>query len=73
MSFAFTGRFPARRPRRLRRDDFSRRLAREHRLCADDLIHPVFVHTARDDEPVASLPGVSRMSTAARSLERDPT
>ena len=62
MSFAFTGRFPARRPRRLRRDDFSRRLFREYRLGADDLIYPVFVHTARDDEPVASLPGVSRKS-----------
>jgi porphobilinogen synthase len=46
----------------MRRDEFSRRLARETRLSADDFIYPVFVHDARDDAPVASLPGVSRMS-----------
>jgi len=63
MSYAFTGRFPARRPRRLRRDDFSRRLVQEHRLAADDLIYPVFVlDGAKREEPVASLPGVSRKS-----------
>jgi len=63
MSPAFTGRFPARRPRRLRRDDFSRRLVREHRLSADDLIYPVFVlDGAKREEPVTSLPGVSRKS-----------
>jgi porphobilinogen synthase len=63
MSHAFTGRFPARRPRRLRRDDFSRRLVREHRLTADDFIYPVFVlDGSRREEPVASLPGVSRKS-----------
>ena len=61
MSFAFASRFPHRRPRRLRRDEFSRRLAREHRLTADDLIYPVFVlDGTRREEPVASLPGVSR-------------
>jgi len=38
-----TGAFPARRMRRMRRDDFSRRLMREHTLTADDLIYPVFV------------------------------
>ena len=43
MSFAFTGGFPSRRPRRLRRDDFTRRMVREHRLAADDFIYPVFV------------------------------
>jgi porphobilinogen synthase len=63
MSFAFTGRFPVRRPRRLRRDDFSRRLVREHRLAPDDFIYPVFVlDGAKREEPVASLPGVSRKS-----------
>ena len=63
MTFAFTARFPARRPRRLRRDDFSRRLAREHRLSADDFIYPVFVlDGAKREEPVPSLPGVSRKS-----------
>jgi porphobilinogen synthase len=63
MSFTFTGRFPVKRLRRMRRDDFSRRLARETRLAADDFIYPVFVQdgTARD-QPVASLPGVFRKS-----------
>jgi porphobilinogen synthase len=63
MSFQFTGRFPAKRPRRMRRDDFSRRLARETRLSADDFIYPVFVHDGeRRQAPVASLPGVARKS-----------
>jgi porphobilinogen synthase len=49
--------------RRMRRDDFSRRLMREHRLSADDLIYPVFVlDGARREEPVASLPGIARKS-----------
>ena len=47
----------------MRRDDFSRRLARETRLGPDDFIYPVFVlDGARREEPVASLPGVSRKS-----------
>ncbi|MDP5240746.1 porphobilinogen synthase [Uliginosibacterium sp. 31-16] len=60
LSFA---RFPANRPRRMRRDEFSRRLMRESRLSADDLIYPVFVleGTGRV-EPVTSMPGVSRVS-----------
>jgi porphobilinogen synthase len=63
MTYSFSGRFPARRMRRMRRDDFSRRLMREHRLTADDLIYPVFVlDGARREEPVGSLPGVSRKS-----------
>jgi len=62
MSFHFTGAFPGRRPRRMRRDDFSRRLARETRLAPDDFIYPMFVHEARDDVPVPSLPGVARKS-----------
>jgi porphobilinogen synthase len=63
MTFAFTSRFPSRRPRRLRRDDFTRRLAREHRLASDDLVYPVFVlDGARREEPVASMPGVARKS-----------
>jgi porphobilinogen synthase len=57
------GRFPARRMRRARRDDFSRRLVRESRLSADDLILPVFVREgSRVSEPVASMPGVVRRS-----------
>jgi porphobilinogen synthase len=63
MSFDFSGRFPARRMRRMRRDDFSRRLMREHRLASDDLIYPVFVLDGTNrEEPVPSLPGVSRKS-----------
>ena len=63
MSFLLTGRFPERRMRRMRRDDFSRRLMRETRLSADDFIYPVFVcDGTRRAEPVASLPGVSRKS-----------
>jgi len=54
--------FPYTRPRRMRRDDFSRRLMREHRLSADDLILPVFVHELTGRTPVASMPGVDRLS-----------
>jgi len=46
----------------MRRDDFSRRLMREHRLTADDLILPLFVHEERGRTPVASMPGVERLS-----------
>ncbi|HHJ17016.1 MAG TPA: porphobilinogen synthase [Gammaproteobacteria bacterium] len=49
--------------RRMRRDDFSRRLMRESRLSADDLIYPVFVLEGEGQrEPVASMPGVERLS-----------
>jgi len=58
----FTG-YPLTRMRRMRRDDFSRRLMRETRLTPDDLIYPVFVLERTDRrEPVASMPGVERMS-----------
>lgn len=48
--------------RRMRRDDFSRRLMREHVLTANDFIYPVFVHDKTGREPVASMPGVERLS-----------
>jgi len=55
--------FPSIRMRRMRRDDFSRRLMREHRLSADDLIYPVFVLEGEGIvQPVSSMPGVSRVS-----------
>ena len=55
--------FPALRPRRLRRDDFTRRLVREHRLSVDDLIYPVFVLDGKNRrEAVPSMPGVERLS-----------
>ena len=57
------GRFPAIRKRRMRRDDFSRRLMRESRLSVDDLIQPVFVLEGEGQcEAVASMPGVERLS-----------
>ncbi len=57
------GRFPQRRMRRLRRDDFSRRMVREYSLSADDLIYPVFVVEGSGVvQPIASMPGVSRLS-----------
>jgi porphobilinogen synthase len=57
------GRFPQRRMRRMRRDEFSRRLRREHRLTTDDLIYPLFVIEGRNrSEPVPSMPGIRRHS-----------
>jgi porphobilinogen synthase len=57
------GRFPAIRMRRMRRDDFSRRLMRETVLTANDLIYPVFILDGKDrTENVASMPGVERMT-----------
>jgi porphobilinogen synthase len=57
------GRYPQRRLRRMRRDEFSRRLARENRLSTDDLILPVFVLDGSGAiQDVASMPGVSRRS-----------
>ncbi len=55
--------FPASRPRRLRRDAFTRDLVREHRVSASDLIWPVFVLEGQQrSEDVASMPGVRRLS-----------
>lgn len=57
------GGYPRTRMRRMRRDAFSRRLMREHRLTADDLIYPVFVlEGSGQREAVASMPGVERLS-----------
>ncbi|HRO87867.1 MAG TPA: porphobilinogen synthase [Chiayiivirga sp.] len=50
------------RPRRMRRDDFSRRLMRENLLSTNDLIWPVFVHEEKGRAPVGSMPGVERLS-----------
>jgi len=55
--------FPATRMRRMRVDDFSRRLMRENKLSVDDLIYPVFVLDGENRrEAVASMPGVERLS-----------
>src|SRR3954466_6209540 len=57
------GQFPAVRMRRMRRDDFSRRLMREHVLSADDLIYPIFIIDGKArTEKVASMPGVERLT-----------
>ncbi len=53
---------PHYRPRRMRHDEFSRRLMRENTFTTDDLIWPVFVHELPGRTPVASMPGVDRMS-----------
>lgn len=67
--------FPATRMRRMRRDDFSRRMMRESRLAADDLIYPVFVLEGdKRLEQIPSMPGIARQSldnllkTAERAL-----
>lgn len=59
--------FPAARPRRLRRDDFSRRLVAECRLDASDFIYPVFVMegSGAAQQPVPSMPGVVRHTIEA--------
>ncbi|MBK8814490.1 MAG: porphobilinogen synthase [Methylococcaceae bacterium] len=55
--------FPFIRMRRMRKDDFSRRLMRENRLSVDDLIYPMFVTEGLNRrEPVSSMPGVERLS-----------
>src|SRR3546814_3778128 len=62
-SFILSADFPASRPRRNRRDEFSRRLVRENTLTAHDLIYPVFVMEGQGiQEPVPSMPGVVRYS-----------
>jgi porphobilinogen synthase len=59
-----------RRPRRMRRDAFSRRLMREHRLTADDLICPLFVVEGEGRrEPIGSMPGIERLSLDLLSAE----
>ena len=55
--------FPANRPRRLRRDAFTRNLVRETVITPHDFIYPVFVHEGSNLRvPVASMPGVERLS-----------
>ncbi|MGB7300958.1 MAG: porphobilinogen synthase [Burkholderiaceae bacterium] len=55
--------FPASRPRRLRRDDATRRLVRENHLSVNDLIYPVFIQDGNNSrQAIASMPGVERLS-----------
>lgn len=55
--------FPASRPRRMREQDFSRRLMAEHKLTVDDLIYPMFILEGEQQrESIASMPGIERLS-----------
>ena len=54
--------YPYVRPRRMRRDEFSRRLMRETVLTSNDLIYPVFVHEPAGRAAIASMPGIERVS-----------
>ena len=54
--------YPYSRPRRMRRDEFSRRLMRETVLTANDFIYPVFVHEPAGRAAIASMPGIERVS-----------
>ena len=57
------GEFPSTRMRRVRREDWSRRLTAESQLTVNDLIWPVFVHEGENlREPISSMPGVERLS-----------
>jgi porphobilinogen synthase len=64
--------YPHARPRRLRQTPWARRMVRETTLTVDDLIWPIFVIDGTDrEEPVASMPGVSRMTVdrAVKAVE----
>ncbi len=66
------GQFSRVRMRRMRRDDFSRRLMRESRLSADDLIYPMFVLEGQQQrEAVPSMPGVERVSIDELLIEAE--
>ena len=63
MSSASNRSFPYTRMRRMRRDDFSRRLMRENTLTPNDLIYPVFVVDGKNErQPIPSMPGIERLS-----------
>jgi len=66
------GHYPMVRMRRMRRDDFSRRLMRESRLSVDDLIYPMFVLEGKSQrEAIPSMPGVERVSIDELLKEAD--
>lgn len=67
----FTG-FPARRLRRMRKNDFSRRLMAEHKLSVDDLIYPVFIIEGENQrEPIASMPNIERLTIDQLLIEAE--
>ncbi len=64
--------YPKIRMRRMRRDDFSRRLMREQQLSVDDLIYPLFVLEGKNQrQAVASMPGVERVSIDQLLIEAE--
>lgn len=64
--YSALGTFPSSRMRRLRANDWSRRMTRETSLSPDNLIWPLFVHEKTEaEEPILSMPGVSRYSVDA--------
>ena len=66
------GHFPAIRMRRMRKDNFSRRLLRENHLQIDDLIYPVFItEQVATDQSIPSMPGIQRLSINALLHEAD--
>ena len=70
---SYSGRYPASRPRRLRQNNWVRRLTRETQLSVDDLIWALVVHEGSDDEiPVTAMPGTARLSVraAAKAAKR---
>jgi porphobilinogen synthase len=55
--------FPTHRPRRMRRDDWSRRLMQENQISANDLIYPTFLLEGKNQsQAVSSMPGINRVS-----------
>ncbi len=69
-SNTYSRRFPQTRMRRMRRDDFSRRMMRETVLTPADLIYPVFVIEGKGDrQAIASMPGIERLSIDQLVLE----
>ena len=72
MGYKNTSAYPATRPRRMRRDDSTRRLMRENHLHVDDLIYPMFIIEGKATrEPVESMPGIERLSIDELLKEAD--
>lgn len=69
-NFDFSREFPVNRMRRMRKDDFSRRLMRETQISVDDLIFPIFVvEGEKQRQEIASMPGIFRFSIDELLLE----
>lgn len=66
----FTG-YPQRRLRRMRKQDFSRRLMSENKLTVDDLIYPVFIIEGENHREWCSMPNVERLTLDQLLLEAE--